>query len=65
MSSKNKKKRNGSREPVPDVNPGLVHGAFATQAVTDTTHRFPRTNVARPSDECVEANRDWVDFNEK
>lgn len=56
MSSKKKRK---------DILLRRVHGAFATQAVTDTTHRFPRTNVARPSDECVEANRDWVDFNEK
>ncbi len=42
-----------------------VYGAFAMQPITKPDRRFPQTNVARPSDESVEENRDWVNFNKK
>lgn len=42
-----------------------VYGAFNMQPITKPDRRFPKTNVARPSDESVEENRDWVNFNKK
>lgn len=44
---------------------GQVHGAYIMQPITKPDRRFPETNVARPSDESVEENRNWVNFNEK
>ena len=44
---------------------GKITGAFAMQPITKPDSRYPKTNVARPSDESVEENRDWVNFNEK
>lgn len=44
---------------------GKVTGAYAMQPITKPDRRFPKTNVARPSDESVEENRDWVNFNTK
>lgn len=42
-----------------------VYGAYLEQPITKPDRRFPKTNVARPSDESVEENRDWVNFNKK
>lgn len=42
-----------------------VYGAYAMQPITKPDRRFPQTNVACPSDESVEENRDWVNFNKK
>lgn len=50
---------------VADVIWGEVKGTYETQAISDTTHRQPETGVAVPSDDCVEENRDWVNFNKK
>ena len=44
---------------------GDITGAYIMQPITKPDRRFPKTNVARPSDESVEENRDWVNFNEK
>lgn len=44
---------------------GKITGAYAMQPITKPDRRFPQTNVARPSDESVEENRDWVMVNEK
>lgn len=40
-------------------------GAYETLAVTDTTERYEKTNVAKPSDFNVEEARDWVNHNKK
>lgn len=42
-----------------------VHGAFETLAVSDTTERYEKTNVAKPCDFDVEEARDWVNHNKK
>ncbi len=52
-------------EDVADVIWGEVKGTYETQAISDTSHRQPKTGVAIPSDTCVEENKDWVDFNKK
>ena len=50
---------------IADVIWGEIKGTYATQAISDTTHRQPKTGIAIPDDMCVEENKDWVDFNEK
>ena len=50
---------------VADVIWGEVKGTYETQAISDTSHRQPKTGIALPSDACVEENRDWVNYNEK
>ena len=52
-------------EDVADVIWGEVKGTYETQAISDTSHRQPKTGIAIPSDTCVKENKDWVDFNEK
>ena len=52
-------------EDVADVIWGEVKGTYETQAISDTSHRQPKTGVAIPNDTCVKENKDWVDFNEK
>ena len=49
----------------PDGIYGEVHGAFAMQPITKPDSRFEKTNVARPDDESVIENKEWVDYNEK
>ena len=44
---------------------GTVHGTYATQPISSPDSRFPRTGAARPDDGSVEANKHWVDENEK
>lgn len=65
MGSKKNKRQDKGVKPDADVILGRVHGAFATQAVTDTSDRFADTNVARPSDENAKENREWVNYNKK
>ena len=48
-----------------DVIWGEVKGTYETQAISDTSHRQPKTGIAIPSDTCVKENKDWVDFNKK
>lgn len=44
---------------------GRIHGTYETLAVADTTERYDKTNVAKPSDEQVEEGREWVIHNKK
>ena len=50
---------------VADVIWGAVKGTYETQAISDATYREPQTNVAVPSDVCVEEGKEWVDDNHK
>lgn len=47
------------------VDLGKTPGAYAAQPITRPDRRYPKTRVARPDDDGVEENRDWVNFNEK
>ena len=38
---------------------------YRIQAISDTTGRCRDTNVAVPSERCVEESKDWVDENHK
>ena len=38
---------------------------YRTQAISDASERCKDTNVAVPSDRCVEESKDWVDENHK
>lgn len=49
----------------PDSLSGRVYGTYRTQAITDNTHQYPETGVARPDDDNVKEGRDWVNFNQK
>lgn len=44
---------------------GKLCGAFETQAITDTTNRYAKTNVVKPSDSDIEEGRDWININQK
>ncbi|MDD3832453.1 MAG: hypothetical protein PHR18_00955 [Oscillospiraceae bacterium] len=49
----------------PEIIPGYIYGAYETQAVTDTTHKFEKTNTPKPSDINVEEGREWINWNKK
>lgn len=38
---------------------------YRTQAISDASKRCEDTNVAIPSERCVEESKDWVDENHK
>ena len=38
---------------------------FQTQPISQPDKTDPRTNIALPNDENVEANRNWVNMNKK
>ncbi|MGI6265009.1 MAG: hypothetical protein ACOYJY_06050 [Acutalibacteraceae bacterium] len=42
-----------------------TYGDYAAQPITKPDQRYPKTRVARPDDDGVEENRDWVMENEK
>ncbi len=44
---------------------GNVKGTYETQAINDQSRRDKKTNMAIPSDRCVELNRNWVNENKK
>lgn len=44
---------------------GHVKGTLETQAINDQSRRDKKTNMAIPSDRCVELNRNWVNENKK
>jgi hypothetical protein len=65
MDKEKSKNKSDDRKLISNNVMNQVHGAFATQAVTDTTERFEKTNIPKPSDENVKEGRDWVNFNKK
>lgn len=66
MSHKGKKSAQPDTKTDPtDTILGAVPGAFATQAISDPYTRFPETRVAKPSDDDVVRNREWVQTNQK
>ncbi|HHV50887.1 MAG TPA: DUF3787 domain-containing protein [Clostridiales bacterium] len=44
---------------------GRFHGTYETLAIADSSERYEKTNVAKPSDEQVEEGREWVIHNKK
>ena len=63
MSKKEKKDKRPTKI-YPDPVMGPIRGAYASQPISKADSRFDVTSVARPNEDSVIENRDWIQENE-